>query len=135
MKTYQGSCHCGVVRFEADLDLAEGVNKCNCTYCTKARSWFAIVPPEHFRVLAGKNAVRSYRWTPPGKPASYLHHDFCTTCGVRTFGGGGEKPDFYYVAIAALDGVDPDTLAAAPVRVADGLHDRFDQPAPDTRLV
>jgi hypothetical protein len=136
-KIYKGSCHCGAVRFEAEIDLAKGTNKCNCSTCTKARSWFAILKPESIRASVGEENLTTYDWIPPGKTSSFLHFRFCKTCGVRTFGLGGDKEhgEFRFVNVAALDDVDADELAAAPTNYADGRHDRFDKPAPDTRLL
>ena len=33
-KTYNGSCHCGKVRFEVDMNL-DHVRVCDCTVCKK----------------------------------------------------------------------------------------------------
>jgi hypothetical protein len=138
MKTYRGSCHCGAVRFEAEIDLDAGLAKCNCSFCTKARAWFAFVKPERFRLLAGAEAQADYQWVPPGRPHAFLRYHFCKTCGIRTFGEGGDASPgggFRFINVAALDDVDPDELVAAPTRFVDGRHDRFDQAPADTRLM
>ena len=88
LQTYTGSCHCGAIRFEADLDLEEGSNRCNCSYCAKVRAWFAFAKgPDRFRLLDGAG-VAEYRWTPPGESEPHLTFTFCRTCGVRTFARG-----------------------------------------------
>lgn len=138
LKTYRGTCHCGAVRFEADVDLGAGLAKCNCSLCTKARAWFAFVKPERLRLLAGAEAQADYRWVPPGRPYSFLCYHFCKTCGIRTFGEGGDAVSggaFRFINVAALDDADRDELASAPTRFVDGRHDRFDQPPADTRLM
>jgi hypothetical protein len=140
MKTYTGSCHCGAVRFEADIDLSAGVAKCNCSVCSKARAWFVVVSPEHVRLISGGDAQEAYEWVPPGHSGSNLTYQFCKRCGIRTFGLGKRGPSsgggpFRFVNVAALDDADPNDLAAAPTRYVDGRSERYDRPPADTRLM
>lgn len=124
-KTYSGSCHCGAVRFECELDLAQGTNRCNCSFCRKNRFWMALAKGETFRLLAGDEVLVDYQHTPLHRPEPFLHLFFCGRCGVRAFSKGGYLPDlgsefFYAVSLACLDDVSVDELANAPVRYLDG---------------
>ena len=129
-KTYKGSCHCGKVRFEADIDLSAGTVKCNCSICAKQRAWLAAVSPSDVRLLAGEAELADYQFGP-----RRIHHRFCRSCGVRPFGhaDGQNGGAFYAIAIATLDGVDPAQLANAPVTYVDGRHDNFAAPPAETR--
>jgi hypothetical protein len=121
--TYQGSCHCGAVRYEADLDLSDGTVKCNCSICMKERSWLAALKPEAFRLLAGQSELTEYQFG-----SKRIHHLFCRRCGVRSFGWGqGAEPSdtFYVVNVNCLDDVEEYDLLHAPVVYVNGRHDDF----------
>ena len=129
-KTYQGSCHCGAVRFEADMDLSKGTIRCNCSICTKTRAWVTGIPASDFRLLSGEKSLADYQFN-----RHVIHHRFCTVCGVRPFsqGKGPKGEDMIAVRITCLDGVDPQELVDAPVRYFDGRHDNFKTPPAETR--
>lgn len=125
LKTYSGSCHCGAVRFEADLDLTQSSYRCNCSICRRNRFWAAVATPDHFRLLAGPAELTEYRFS-TGKNV----HCFCRRCGVRPFGVGTETPigKMYGVNIGCLAGVTEGELARIPITYVDGANDRFAPP-------
>jgi hypothetical protein len=120
MTKHTGSCHCGAVRFEAEVDLAAGVTRCNCTICTKTAWLAARMKPEQFRLLAGEEALGSYEWG--GKVAK---RHFCTKCGVYLYGKGYLEVlggAFVSINVNALDGVEVNHL---PVKHWDGRHNNW----------
>ena len=128
---YQGSCHCGKVKIEAELDLQAGAGKCNCSICAKTRAWSMMIKPSAFRLIAGKDALSDYQFG-----SNSMHHYFCKHCGVRPYGNGNLEMlggEFYTVNVACLDGVNPTALADMPVRYSDGMNNNWQASPAETR--
>jgi len=125
-QTYTGGCHCGAVRYEADIDFSQGTLKCNCSICQKARAWLVAVGGSDFRLLRGADALSEYQFGP-----KRIHHLFCKHCGIKSF-GRAQTPNgpFVAVLVSCLDNVPDAELASLPVTYVDGRHDNF-QAAPD----
>ena len=141
LKSYRGSCHCGAVHFECQLDLApvgqrskpelDGVwwtssFRCNCSWCAKTRFWKGFARPAGFRVSSGRELLTEYRFD-----GAEIRHTFCSRCGVHPFATASFEPmggDFVAVNIACLDGVTPEELAAVPITYEDGRNDAWDRP-------
>jgi hypothetical protein len=132
-RTYHGSCHCGAVSYDADLDLESGTFKCNCSICKKKRSWLTVAAPGDFRLLSGEDSLGEYQFG-----THTLHHLFCKNCGVSSF-NWGENPalggKFYAISISCLDNVGDEELSSAPVAFFDGRADCFDRAPEETRYL
>lgn len=141
-KTYHGSCHCGAVRFECDLDLSPdqhidgfvgGTRRCNCSYCLKTRMWKAFALKGDFRLIEGADRLSDYRAPNSNWPEGDIHHYFCSRCGVRGFSKGflAFPPfdgEFHAVNVATLDDATDEEFAGAPIIYEDGRNDVFDKP-------
>jgi hypothetical protein len=132
IKTYQGSCHCGAIQFEAAIDLSKGTVRCNCSICMKLRCWSAIVSPTVFRLIKGAEHLSVYRCH-----SRTEQHLFCKYCGTRPY-GIGDSPrwgEFYSVSIVCLDDLPDEERAALPITYLDGRNDHWAGEPADVRAL
>lgn len=105
MKTYTGGCHCGAVRYEAQIDL-DRVISCNCSNCGKRGLLLKFIPESQFALISGEATLKDYRFN-----KKHISHMVCEGCGVESFGRGAGLDGTQMVAInvRCLDEVDPES--------------------------
>ena len=95
---YQGSCHCGAVKFTVDAPASLEVDRCNCSICQKSGFLHLIVPKSKFKLIAGKDSLTSYRFN-----TGVAEHTFCEVCGIKPFYIPRSNPDGVDVNVNCLD--------------------------------
>ncbi len=103
MKTYNGGCHCGAVRYEVTTDLDETM-VCNCSHCHAKGFVLNFAPKENFKLLQGEENLISYKFA-----KKTIDHLFCKTCGVESFATNETYPKMM-INVRCLDDVDIETL-------------------------
>jgi len=113
LRTFEGGCHCGVVRFRVTTAARDAL-ECNCSICRMKGILHLIVPPEQFELVRGEEALTTYTFH-----TGVAKHTFCRVCGVQPFYTPRSHPDHVDVNVRCLDG---DAMNDFAVRAFDGAH-------------
>ncbi len=79
--------------------------------CQKRGYLLTFVPPAQFNLLSGGQDQSDYQFN-----KKVVHHLFCSTCGVGSFGRGSgpDGVEMIAVNVRCLDDVDIETLTLTP---------------------
>ena len=106
---YQGSCHCGDVRFEVELDPDQCI-VCDCSICRRKGGIINRVEADCFRLLTAMDQLTLYQFN-----KLIARHYFCSRCGIYTFHRPRTMPEKWAVNVRCL--VDFDLESATITQV------------------
>ena len=107
VQKYQGSCHCGSVKFEIETDFPE-LTLCDCSLCRRRNVLMVKVHESKFTLLTGQESLSEYRFH-----TNTARHFFCKVCGIYPFHRKRVTPDNFGINGWCLQGFEP---AGIPVR-------------------
>jgi hypothetical protein len=113
MQTYQGTCHCRRVTFEARAELTYVVD-CNCSMCARKGALWHPAAEKDLRILTGEPDLALYQFN-----TRTAKHYFCRHCGIHPFTRPRLDPGRWAFNVRCIDGVDPSALK---VRTFDGQN-------------
>jgi len=129
MKTLEGSCHCGAVRFTVRSHTPQPYMRCYCSICRKtaggAGCAINIMGERRTLVVTGRDSVAVYRARVEegGKTVtSPARRHFCKRCGSALYVTDPRWPQWVYPHASAIDTPLP--------RPAETAHIMLDSKAP-----
>ena len=98
-----GSCHCGAVKFAAELQFGlASARRCTCSICRMRGAVAVTGSVAGFQILDGEDKLATYRFN-----TGVAEHHFCTVCGIYTHHRRRSNPDEFGVNVACLEGISP----------------------------
>ncbi|MEN8179777.1 MAG: GFA family protein [Pseudomonadota bacterium] len=108
MTQYQGSCHCGAIRFSFEHASIDKGLRCTCSICSRKGAMMTPEPiaPENFNIVAEKGVLGLYQFG-----AKTAKHYFCKRCGIYPFHETARFPEHMRANLGCVEGVDVFNLA------------------------
>jgi hypothetical protein len=120
--TLTGACHCGAVKFTAELPQGlASARRCTCSMCRMRGAVAVTSRIGGFEILEGADSLATYRFN-----TGVAEHHFCKQCGIYTHHRRRSNPNELGVNVACLDGVSP--FDFVEVVVNDGTRHPSDNP-------
>jgi len=108
---FEGSCHCGAVRFAVRLtDGLGSARRCTCSYCRMRGAIAVSAELDGINITQGGNLLSLYQFN-----TNEAKHYFCSRCGIYTHHQRRSNPNQYGVNVACLAGISPFDFREVPV--------------------
>ena len=114
-RTHSGACHCGAVKFTAELPAEPRGARCDCSICAMRGAVTVGTPLDGLQIVEGEDLLTCYRFN-----TGVAKHYFCSRCGSYTFHQRRSDPNTYGVNVACLSLNPYHDFPDVPV--FDGIH-------------
>lgn len=112
MPRYEGSCHCGRIRFAVETEI-EDVRSCDCSICRRRGALIHRVEEHQLELLSPLEDLSTYKFH-TRQATDY----FCPDCGILPFRRPRTAPHLWAVNVRCLEGLDLDAIRVVRVHGA-----------------
>ena len=115
-QSYQGSCHCGAIKFSYEGEEITKALRCTCSICSRKGAMMTpeVIPEEKLKIEANDEDLGLYQF---GEETA--KHYFCNKCGIYTFHVPGRFPGNMRVNLGCIEELDSSNFE---VTVFDGKN-------------
>ncbi len=113
---YEGSCHCGAIKFCYDGDEITKGLRCTCSICSRKGAMMSLeaIPVDNLEIEADAADIGLYQFG-----NKIAKHYFCKKCGIYTHNEMLRMPGHMRVNLGCIEGLD---TSAFEISVFDGKN-------------